>query len=527
MMITEKIKNNLVLCLILLAGLAVRLYNLTNTPLWYDETVSVANAQKPFAYFFGIPHTFSYKTLYFVFLKLWIALFGPWDCPLRMLSVFFGIVSVYLIYRLAALIYNKHVGLWSAFLLSISTFHIYHSRQVRHYTLMVLLVILSFYFFVKFFQKQKRVDSFFNTAVNFLVLNTHPYGSLVILTQFFLALLAPIKAGKLKSVLEWTFWQAAVVFFYVVFSVYPALFFLQEKTWWIPKLTFFVFPEMFLTLISGIPRYGLDDYPIPLSFLIPPLIFSIPIFYLLVRGIGEELSSRDKVSPSGTKTFSGKVMLCWFLVPLISAFLISQFKSLFVIKHLIYILPAFLILIARGIEALRAAVFKVALVVLFVLNSIYSISILYNYDFNVNWKQPAQYINSKLKAGDAIVVSTAKEMVPFFYYFDYLDKNKLKTLDIYGEWMRAKARWREVFEYKGVSIIGVEQHILGTPWGFHDFDKKYLRNKFNWKGKNMWLAVSRWGEGGYPDIERRLSESHRMVKELKFNGVTLYYWEKL
>lgn len=524
--VAGKIKPRVILLLILSAGLLMRLYNLAGKPLWYDEACSVANAQKSLGYFFGAPYTFNYKMLYFLFLKGWIKIFGQWEYSMRALSVIFGLLAIYMIYKLALLLYNHNVGLWSAFFLSLSAFHVYHSQQVRQFTLYGTLTIISFYFFFKLLLGQKNKYILLNAIANFLLLCTHPYGILIVILQYGLWFIFARRTPKVFG-MRWIFFQSISVIFYLIFFLIPSLYYLQEKVWWIPKPKLALLVETFFTFVFGGPRYGLEDYAMPVSLLVVPAVFSIAYFYFFSCGVRGIFSQYRIKSKKNKEILSGTILLSWFFSPLVIAYVFSYVKPVFLIKHLIYVLPAFIIIVARGIEFVKKRYLKKCLIVAVLLCSLFSLHTLYHNDYNINWRRPAEYIYKNSKSDEAIAICTSKEVVPFIYYFDYESKDKLRMLDIYGNW--TKEGWEEVFKYNNAIIVGIQQRKPDEPLNpFKDFRNKYAENKFFWRDKNIWLAVSKWGEAdSFSEIERKLYENHSKIMVKEFDGVTVSYWKKL
>src|SRR3989338_2728736 len=119
----------IVLIFILVLSFFLRVYKLDEKPVWYDEAQSISSAEKTISsYFFS--HRLNYRPVYFIMLHIWISIFGENAFYLRFHSLIFGILSILLIYKLAAFMFNKEAGLTSAFLLGISVFHIFHSQQI-------------------------------------------------------------------------------------------------------------------------------------------------------------------------------------------------------------------------------------------------------------------------------------------------------------------------------------------------------------------------------------------------------------
>ena len=92
-------KTQLWLLLIILAGLAIRLHNLTYHSLWFDEAISVSWARQSVARILEVGFTLEedrLPPLYYLTLKGWAALAGYGEFAVRSLSVFYGVRSFHL-----------------------------------------------------------------------------------------------------------------------------------------------------------------------------------------------------------------------------------------------------------------------------------------------------------------------------------------------------------------------------------------------------------------------------------------------
>lgn len=71
--------------------------------------------------------------------------FNTSEIFLRIPSVVFGVVSIYLIYIISRKIFDTKIALTSGFLLSISPFHIWISRDSTPYSLFCFISLATFY----------------------------------------------------------------------------------------------------------------------------------------------------------------------------------------------------------------------------------------------------------------------------------------------------------------------------------------------------------------------------------------------
>ena len=193
--------------LILLLTLGLRLISL-NQSLWLDEAIS-ATVAKNYSYT-DIVTKFSpsdfHPPLFYLTLKAWTSIFGFSEISLRMPSVIFSLVTVFLVF--------KFFGFWPSVLLAFNPLYLYYSQEARMYSLVTLLVFCAFLAF----KKQKLCLYFLFT---FLSLSTF-YGSVFFFTavslywffqkkykNFFLYSLAPFLSLLILSPLLFQQYQTS------------------------------------------------------------------------------------------------------------------------------------------------------------------------------------------------------------------------------------------------------------------------------------------------------------------------------
>lgn len=123
--------------IIFLCALALRLLSL-NQSLWLDEAIS-ANVAKNYSYSDIItkfsPSDF-HPPLFYLTLKAWTSVFGFSEIALRLPSVIFSLLTIYLVFRF--------FGFWPSILLALNPLYLYYSQEARMYSLVTLFVFCSF-----------------------------------------------------------------------------------------------------------------------------------------------------------------------------------------------------------------------------------------------------------------------------------------------------------------------------------------------------------------------------------------------
>jgi 4-amino-4-deoxy-L-arabinose transferase-like glycosyltransferase len=150
----------LALLAIVLLALGLRLYRLDAQSLWYDEAFSVYLARMDLAEITSRTAEDIQPPLYYYLLSAWLELFGDSENALRGLSLMFGVLSVPLAYALAWQLLRSHLaGLLAALFLAVSPLHVWYGQEVRMYTLLTFLCMLSSYFLLLVVQTENKWES--------------------------------------------------------------------------------------------------------------------------------------------------------------------------------------------------------------------------------------------------------------------------------------------------------------------------------------------------------------------------------
>ena len=230
------------LCLaaILLIAAGLRLYRLAAESLWFDETYSVAFAQRSLRDFSpfrleGPP--FTDRNLYHLLLHFWLTL-GRGDFFVRLLSATLGAGCILVIHSLATELFDAKAALWSALLLAISPFHVWYSQEVRMYILVSLLTLLSAYSSLRVLNTDGQCTRghFWGIWTGYVLctamaLYTHFFAVFIVLAQnVFVAYL--VLSGRIsrRVVKGWLLAQISVLI--SIIPLLRGLILQQQKGWW-------------------------------------------------------------------------------------------------------------------------------------------------------------------------------------------------------------------------------------------------------------------------------------------------------
>lgn len=153
----KQTRFRLLTLLAILLGFGLRLYHLGAESLWYDETVSVALAQKSIPAL--IRHTAGdiHPPGYYLLLHAWQALTHPTPAfGLEFLyawpSLWCGVIVMVLLFAIGRQLLTARVALLALWLAAVNPYHIWYSQEVRMYTLGAMLGLICLWALLRWWQ---------------------------------------------------------------------------------------------------------------------------------------------------------------------------------------------------------------------------------------------------------------------------------------------------------------------------------------------------------------------------------------
>lgn len=142
------LERYMLLWLIMWVGAWLRFYRLGDWSFWIDELFTVQNGDRLFA--IAAPVDLATAVVEHpttaVLVQIAAQLFGLSEWSARLPVAILGVLTIPVLYAVAARLLNRRVGLTAAFLLAISPWHIYWSQNSRFYAPMLLFYTLSIFF---------------------------------------------------------------------------------------------------------------------------------------------------------------------------------------------------------------------------------------------------------------------------------------------------------------------------------------------------------------------------------------------
>lgn len=407
----ENKKAIFILITILFLASFFRLFQLGQKSLWLDEAFSINLSSHSLKTI--IQGEKNNPPLYHFLLHYWVKIFGKSEASTRLMSAIFSILTIFAIYKLGSELFNSKIAILSSFFLAICPFHIHYSQEARMYSLVVLLTIVSCYFFIKFLKESKKMALFLYFLFSLAAIYTHYFAFFIIAAQnIFIITQKNVYKNQLAY---WFLCQFLLFLFYLpwIWSLIQAIEGGKEK--YLSHLylripyTLLVFNLGYSGIIINMyaKQHLLQTILNHWFLILAVIVFIIPLFLLGLKTIWQ-------------KEHCWKIfILLYFFLPFILALLISIKIPLLAERYFIVTLPAYYLILSAGILSLRTLKTKAIFLSGILFLTAFSLK---NYYFNPKfgkgaWRDVAKYIETYSQKNDAITFYPKHIAVAFNYYY--------------------------------------------------------------------------------------------------------------
>ena len=137
------------LYLILLLATFLRLRHLAVRDFWYDEAFTGVAIKENFSNMIRMIINDVHPPLYYTTLKIFAFFFDYSVYGIRLYSAIFGVLAVFAVYLFTKELFGRKSALFASFITAIAPFAIQYSKEARMYSMLVFLLLISAYFFLK------------------------------------------------------------------------------------------------------------------------------------------------------------------------------------------------------------------------------------------------------------------------------------------------------------------------------------------------------------------------------------------
>ncbi len=488
----QKYYTTILLCLIIFIAAFLRLYYLSTYSFLSDDIKTIETIEK--GHVSAIIEDAAkrgHPPFYFIILYYWTFITGSGEFAIKIPSVIFGILSVFLLFKLSSLIFDNKTALIGALLMAMNPEHFFCSHVLKQYTLTVLLGLVSVYLLLLALKSASGNPSpsakdasvgrtilwiAFNIS-NIALLCTHYSAILIVLIEiFYIAMVY----RKHKCGLQ-------VFPSIVIICLSGVTIFLLQKGYshsdistklrWLGKPTLETFLNILSSFIAGfnmkMPEKGImyadainfknqSLYTIdalPLSAKIGILVF---FSYFLLLGIYKYFWSDKQKTISSTDNYKPLIYI-WSTIPIVSSYAISLllWPIFGPTKYYLFWSCSILLLIAKGFAAIRKLSFICP--ILFITVCIYLfpiITMVKEIDPRIlNWKTIANYLRERVSDGQTVhFLSSDYVSLPLRYY--YKENIYIGISEVFEKTASNASGGRS----KGVFLIEMRESALPEGW---------------------------------------------------------------
>ena len=317
------VNYNLLLIIIISFSILLRFYNLNHESFWIDEIISFYVANPNISFYETIQrHNLLEQVpiLFNISLKIYFKIFGYDYSHARYLVSFFSICSLAVCYLIIKKITkNKSIRLFFIFLVGLNIYLIKYSFELRVYSLFVLLISFSLYYFICITNgQQNKKNLFLFILFSILSFLSHPFSLIVIFSCLLYYSFKSFKQKKFNQNINISF-----LIIFLIACIYYALYFyhLNEITSWIKIIDFKFFTNLYFSKFFGSRIIG--------------LFFLISLIILIYRNFNFILNSNLLIFLL--------IIINSFALPILFSFLI---KPILIDRYIIYVIVAILVLIS-------------------------------------------------------------------------------------------------------------------------------------------------------------------------------------
>lgn len=473
-----KISPRVWLLLLLLAAFALRLYRLGAASLWYDETVSLCLARQDLLALTRHTAGDIHPPLYYYLLHFWGQSAGWSEFSAAFLSLFFGVLLIALVYRVAREWLSTPAALIAALLVTISPYNLGYSQEVRMYTLGATLGLASVFFFVRLLAAQ-TTDRFSSVAtgptptvrlsltvpkghsqlisrdfivyaiVSALGLYTLYYLAFLLVFENLVAIVWFIRNYELRiancTFRTWFLSQLAILLLYAPWL--PIAFHQATDPPVPPWRSLTALPDVLLESFSALALGQSVDpaavWPVLLvvAAILVCALWRADNFLITHRPSaifrhGEQKPTRqnDRSGQAASRITNGLFLFAYTFVPLIVIYAFSLWRPLYHVRYVFIYSPGFYLFLAVGLSRISNSQLRfthyaihnsgrwltAAALLLLITTSAYSA---YNFWFDSRYadddlRGAVQRIAAEWRPGDAVLINAGYTYTAFAYYYD-------------------------------------------------------------------------------------------------------------
>ena len=170
--------------LVMAVAFALRLVLLAGPSLRGDEALSVVYAQRSLPEIVHITRFVSgHPPLFYSLLHLWVRLAGNSEFATRFFAAWWSVLLLPLVYVIGLRLFDYWTGFWALLLLAINSFQVWHGQDIRSYSMLGTLALLSCWLFWRALRRPGWRTWVAYALASVFVVHCHYFGAFLILSH--------------------------------------------------------------------------------------------------------------------------------------------------------------------------------------------------------------------------------------------------------------------------------------------------------------------------------------------------------
>ncbi|MBN1879343.1 glycosyltransferase family 39 protein [bacterium] len=480
-------------CLVMGIAILLRLWDLNRFSPWFDEALCIFESDSIMPLLTG-KGTANNPPVFFILLHI-AGIFSRSILSYRMVSVGFGLATIVLVFSLGRIVWNTRIALIAMLLLAMSPMHIYYSQEVKMYSMNGFLFVLALIMTYLLTETPGWSRSLALGVIMALMLYTHYYLFLAVLTINLLLFLTLQQTHRKYIVIVDATTCLLFLPWLPVYHRYHLPATLGYVTRWIPQPGI---KHLFYTLknfIAGFHSIRVLYWP----------IVTISVFLIVIAGLKAIRQS----------SAFRKFLFLAAPFPIAIAFLISQQFPLYLDRYFLFILPLLLLLVAAGFDRLPKISSTILLPVI-LLPAVWSYPALYASRIPFPWHISGEPERLRIRE----MISVLKTEMTGDDILFHISRRTLLSFEY--EWPE-----KGLQNYWVVSVY--EKYPQPTHWTHSSLLAEPIESHLR-LGDRFWVVLSNWPDDPQDPLitetRRWLGDRARLIRQIvDFSPAVLEYYE--
>ncbi len=390
------------------AAFALRAGTLLSQSLWRDEVDALLFATRPLPKLLDMFRQPGQNgPLFFLALRPWLAVAGHSEFALRFPSVLFGALAVPVIYLLLLRLIGRPAALLAALLTAIAPYGVWYGQEAKMYALLTVLIPASLLAILWLREQRGWLPWVALYLLTSLSAYAHLLAALIVPVQVLWLVLWPWTPRRSRRVLAAGAYLVALALPYVPFLRWaPQMWTSNYQT----GHPFVPLGAIFQILAGAFSVGVLGMAPILL----------LPYMLALIAGMAlwPTVSAKTGLQLERSRARAALLLALWLLLPPLAIYLVSLGMPIFTDRYVIWVMPAFLALLACGIVALGRWWRPIGVVVATVILALNARSVYLQATepIKADFRSAAAYVTARFRPGDAIMYQIPYNRYTFSYY---------------------------------------------------------------------------------------------------------------